>query len=239
MRIAIMQSSFLPWRGYFDLMACVDRFVLFDDVAFVSKSWRSRNQIKTAAGVSWISVPVRHAWPRLSIDQTPLDDDQDWRGRITGQIRAAYGRAPFFRRYSEPLFALLAQSYPSISALNESLLRWVADELSIATPIVQARSFAAQGQGEDRVLDLLEKLGATVFVNGPSAEAYSTPERYDRAGIALFFKLYDYQPYPQLHGDFRGDVSAIDMLFNLGPAAAEHLRSVLAMRPASGAGGGR
>lgn len=231
MFVAIMQSGFLPWRGYVDMLDDVDVFVLFDDVAYTSKSWRTRNRIKTETGPAWISVPVRHQWPRATIDRTHIDTSQAWQNRIAGQIHQAYRRTPYYGRYVDGLLERLNGGHVTVSELNASLLAWLCTTLGIDTEIRSARDFAASGAGEDRVLDLLGKLGATRFVNGPTAEAYSTPERYRDAGIELFYKVYDYPDYPQVNGPFAPQMSVIDLLFNCGPEARSYLKSRVAMRP--------
>ena len=56
--VVIMQSNYIPWKGYFDMIAAVDEFILYDDMQFTKNDWRNRNQIKTPQGVQWLTVPV-------------------------------------------------------------------------------------------------------------------------------------------------------------------------------------
>jgi len=230
MKAAIMQSSFLPWMGYFDLLDSVDVFYLYDDVAFTFKTWRNRNRIKTARGVEWISVPVQHETPRPVIDRARIAPDGNWAEKIQGKIAEAYRGAPHFRRYWSGIHQILAARHETISDLNEALLREVASMLGIRTEIRRTRAFGATATGEDRVFEIIERAGIHYLVNGPSAETYSNHDRYRQAGIGLAYMSYDYRLYPQLHGSFEPGMSVIDLLFNTGPEAYSYLKSRTAPR---------
>lgn len=226
-RAAIVQSSFLPWRGFFDMMDDVDVFYIYDDVAFTSKSWRSRNRIKTARGPSWITVPTVHAWPRNTIDETEINNDQDWRSRILSQITEAYRQAPYFQEVFPELERHLGAGYRTVSELNVALVRWAAERLSIGADLRFTRDLGVSGKGEDRVMSLLDKAGIKWLVNGPTAKQYSTVDLYRERGISLSFMQYDYPEYPQLHGAFTQETSIIDLFFNTGPDARRYLKSTL------------
>ena len=58
-RVAIVQSCYIPWKGYFDLINGVDEFILLDDVQYSRANWRNRNRIKTPDGTAWLTIPVR------------------------------------------------------------------------------------------------------------------------------------------------------------------------------------
>jgi len=225
MRVAIIQSCYLPWRGYFDFIDDVDLFVVYDDVQYSRGSWRNRNRIKTANGSHWLTVPVRHAPRGQLIHDIRIDDGQPWRAHHARALQLAYARAPHFATYRDPLLARLTQPFATISELNLTLLEWVMAELAIATPIRCSEEVAAQGRSTDRLIDVLRKVGATSYVSGPTADAYLEAEKFAAAGIGLEYKEYDYPEYPQLWGSFEPHVSVLDLLFNCGPDSRRWLKS--------------
>lgn len=225
MRVAVIQSSYIPWRGYFDFIASVDRFVVYDDVQYSSGSWRNRNRLKMPEGLRWITVPVR-ASVSLAIDEVPISEaGKPWRNHHREMLERSLGEAPHFddarRIWGEAAAATLSR----LSELNIRLLAGVCEYLRIATPIVTARPFGAQGSKTRRLVDLLQKVGATMYLSGPTARAYLEESLFREAGIGLAYKSFDYAEYPQRWGAFAGAVTVLDLIANTGPAAREFLRS--------------
>lgn len=224
-RAGVIQSVYAPWRGYFDLMAQVDVFVLYDDVQYSKNSWRNRNRLKTAEGLAWMTVPVRG---RLSqaIDEVEIDGEE-WIDRHRLLLERSLGPAPYFaeaRRLFEETVG--RGGFVHLSDLNRRLIGALCGYLGVKTPIESARPFAPKGRSTERLVDLLSKLGATTYVSGPSGRDYLDHALFERAGISLEYKTYDYDPYPQLWGDFEGGVSVFDLIANEGLRAGSLLRSL-------------
>jgi hypothetical protein len=221
-RVAVLQSSYLPWKGYFDLVHDVDLFVFYDDVQYSKGSWRNRNRIKTPRGLEWITVPVGPRESRL-ICEVELPADPAWAADHARRIEGSYREAPFFADH----WPLLQETYREIdrfatlSQLNRHLAERIAREaLGIRTDFADSRDLRLAGRKQERLLDLLAQVGAEVYVSGPAARSYIEPERFAAAGIELVWKDYaGYPEYPQLHPPFRHEVSIVDLLFHLGPAA--------------------
>jgi WbqC-like protein family len=224
-KVGIIQSSFIPWRGYFDFIASVDKFVLYDDVQFSKGSWRNRNRIKTAKGTEWLSVPVRHEAISQLIQQTKIDYTQNWAKKILGSWRANYAKAPYFAEASRILTEIESCHAKTISELNIKLTKRLCDYLNIATPMLLSTEFSLSGTKTERLIDLLKRLNATTYLSGPSADAYLDKESFRANGIQLEFKSYDYEPYPQLWGEFEGAVTVLDLIANCGHAAPSLFRS--------------
>ena len=231
-RIAILQSSYIPWKGYFDVMRAVDEFVLYDDVQFTKRDWRSRNRIKTPEGLLWLSVPVSVKGRFTQrIDETTLAEpdivDRHWQS-----LRRAYGRAPHFREYAGPLEALFAGSpRDRLSALNHHLLVGLRDLLGITTPLTWSTAYGGEGTKTARLVDLCLRAGATEYVSGPAARAYIEPALFEAAGITLLYADYaGYPEYPQLYPPFEHAVSVIDLLVHTGPEAGRFLIDVVPPR---------
>jgi hypothetical protein len=221
--VAIVQSSFLPWRGYFDLIRQSDLFIIYDDVQYTKGDWRNRNRIKTARGSEWITVPVRRGHLGQRIEETAVNYSTAWVRKMLRRIQDAYRGAPHLEPYFSELADLLSRPAATISELNVRLLDWACSHLGIGTPMRMSSTYQARGTKTERLIDILEQVGASTYLSGPSARAYLTPESFERAGIRLVYKTYDYPPYEQLHPPFDPAVSIIDLLFMKGEASRSYL----------------
>lgn len=224
-RIAIIQSNYIPWRGYFDLIDDVDVLVVYDDVQFTKNDWRNRNIIKISTGTQWLTVPVRRPYLKQSIDEVEIASEQPWRRVHQEAIRSNYGRAAFFASLFPSFQALLDSAPGTLSALNRGLIGWAMDVLDIETKVVDVRALSAPGRRTERLLAIVRELGGDTYLSGPSAAAYLDVEAFRSQGIRLEYKSYAYEPYRQLWGTFEGAVSIIDLLFNAGPEARRFLKS--------------
>lgn len=225
MRVAVLQSSYVPWKGYFDIIHEVDRFVFYDDVQYSKNGWRNRNRIKTPAGPQWLTVPVGPRESRL-ICEVDLPADPSWAERHWRLLQQHYGEAPYFSRYAPELEDVYAVALEegTLSALNQELTRTICGFLGITTGLADSRDYPLEGRKQDRLLDLLQQLGATSYLSGPAARAYLEPERFEEAGIELLWKDYaGYPEYPQLHPPFVHEVSILDLLFHTGPEAPRYI----------------
>lgn len=225
MRIAAIQSNYIPWRGYFDFIASVDRFVIYDDVQYSTGSWRNRNRVKTAGGLRWLTVPVRNSLG-LAIDEVKIGNPtKPWRVLHERVLNESLRPA----RYFSDAFALWADAVEVgdqyLSQLNVRLLRAICNYLAIDTPLLASRDLRLSGTKTGRLLQLLKKLGAKTYLSGPSASDYLDVSLLAENGIEVEYKSYDYAEYPQLWGKFEGTVSILDLIANVGPAAREYLRS--------------
>jgi hypothetical protein len=224
-RVGIIQSNYIPWRGYFDFIRSVDLFVVYDDVQYSTGTWRNRNQLKMRGGLQWLTVPV-HARICRTIDDTPLSEEHgDWRRQHRRLLEASLAPAPHFDDARRLWEAGVAGAHCSISALNVRLISAINEYLGIRTEVVMSRAYGATGAKTARLIDLLSKLGAGTYVSGPSARGYLDEDAFRRHGIRLEYKTYAYEPYPQLWGEFVGTVSVLDLIANVGPRAPEHLSS--------------
>lgn len=221
-RVAILQSAYIPWRGVFDFIDRVDEFILYDDVQFVKRHWHNRNQIKTANGPQWLSIPVASKGKYLQdIDETEVAGE--WAATHWRSIEHAYRKAPHFAAHGEAVGALFTRAggLARLSEVNHLFLTELSKMLGIATPFRWSSDFAVEGKKTDRLVALCRATGADAYISGPSARSYIEPDKFADAGIALEWMRYDgYQPYRQLYGEFAGGVSVIDMILNVGAEAA-------------------
>jgi hypothetical protein len=220
-RLAVIQSSYIPWKGYFDLIRAADQFVLLDDVQFTKRDWRSRNRIKTKDGGAWLSIPV-HTKGRYSqrIEETTISDPT-WAKRHWDTIRRSYARAPFFDTVAsviEPLY--MNPGSDRLSIVNHAFLVTICRLLGIMTPISWSTAYDTRDDRNERLIDICLACGATEYLTGPSAVGYLDEAAFRAAGVTI--RVADYQGYPeyqQLHPPFDHGVSALDLLFCTGPRA--------------------
>jgi WbqC-like protein family len=221
----MIQSNYIPWRGYFDFIDDCDLFLYYDDVQYTHRTWRNRNRIKTDRGPIWLTVPVVHDQGTL-IQDARIDYGTRWLDKHIRSLTLAYGKAPHFAAYADAFFELLRGRTETISELNVRICKWIMSQLGIHTQTRMSREFGIAGDKLDRPLLLARHLAATTYLSGPTAKPYTDAEGFRAAGIALEFKRYDYPEYPQLHGAFEPNVTVLDLLFNCGPDARRYLKSL-------------
>ena len=229
--ISIIQSNYIPWRGYFDILRKSDEFVIGDNVQYTKQDWRNRNRIKTPYGVVWLTIPV-HSASRIRASKR-IDEiciaDAGWCDAHLQVLARSYHRAPFFNEVASwlfPLFREVAQE-PLLTAVNEHLLRGIALHLGIKTRFLRPSDLhdgVDRMERSDRILALCKAAGATRYLSGPAARGYLNEEMLKENGICVEWMDYsDYPEYPQLWSGFEPNVSIVDLLFNTGSRAAAHI----------------
>ena len=223
MKVAVIQSNYIPWRGYFDIMRDADVFVFYDDVQYTVNDWRNRNRVKTANGVVWLTIPVGDQNDRRICDV--LLRDQSWLRKHWMTIEQSYRAATGFDRYCDFFKGFYTRPWESLSVLNQTMIQAIAaDLLGIRTQILDSREFDLQGKGSDRLLMLLKKMGATDYISGPRAKGYLDADSYARNGVRVHWKDYSrYPEYPQLHGKYEPNLSIVDLLLNCGIDAPRYI----------------
>jgi hypothetical protein len=223
--VAVVQSSYIPWKGYFDLMRQVDEFILYDDAQFTRRDWRNRNRIKTKDGLLGLTIPVEGKGRYHQPIKDALISDPRWADRHFKTIAAAYGRAAHFREYRDVLEDLYRGATSNrLSEVNRRFLEGLARLLGIGTRLSWSMDYQLPEGRVERLVALCRQAGATRYLSGPSAKAYLEARPFADAGIELAFIDYTgYPEYAQVHPPFVHQVSAIDLLVNVGPEAARYL----------------
>lgn len=218
-RVAIVQSSYIPWIGYFHLIASVDEFIIYDEVQYTTRTWRNRNRIKTPQGPQWLTVPVtgnrRGAICDMAIAD-PMTGQRHWK-----ILAANYRRAPFFAGASGWLQPLFEDEWKSISNVNQCLTQAICKALNIKTKLTRSSDYRSAGDRNQRLVALCRQAEAAVYVSGPRAADYLDTQAFAREGLQVEWMRYpDYPPYAQLWGRFEPNLSILDVLFNCGVEGA-------------------
>ena len=222
--VAVVQSSYLPWKGYFDIIHDADLFVFYDDVQYTKNDWRNRNKVKVPGGTAWITVPVGQKINRRICDVEIAS--RRWQEKHWRTLSQYYGSTPHFARCEAFLReTYLKREWRTLSELNQHLITGIAqDFLGVTTRFADSRDFPLHGRRLDRLLELLRAVGATRYISGPTGSDYIEPDRFAAAGIELEFKSYDgYPEYPQQFPPFDHFVTILDLLCNAGPDSAYYI----------------
>lgn len=218
--VAILQSNYIPWKGYFDIINDVDLFIFYDDVQFTKNDWRNRNKIKTPSGTSWLTIPVGSHIDLKICDV--LLPKSNWQEKHWKTICQNYSNTPYFNYYSKVFEEIyLGMNWLTLSELNQYIIKRIAsDMLSINTQFSDSRAYSAIGAKQDRLLDILRKVGANLYVSGPAAKDYIDIQGFSDAGIELIYKDYSgYPEYNQQYPPYDQYISILDLLFQVGPKA--------------------
>lgn len=228
MNVVILQPSYIPWRGYFDQIHRADLFVFYDDVQYDKRGWRNRNQIKTASGKQWLTIPVYSHGAQtknIPINEIRIVWDQPWNQQHYKAFQHAYASAPYFKRF----LPLLAEFYERRDEYLADFTIYTTVALAHALGLVHTRFMRSSeiagisGQKTDRLIQILQHVGASHYISGPAAKDYIETEQFDAAGISLEFMEYNYPEYPQLYPPFDPFVSVLDLLFMTGSEALKYI----------------
>lgn len=227
-KVAIVQSNYIPWKGYFDMIAAVDEFILYDDMQYTRRDWRNRNQIKTPQGLAWLTVPVQVKGKyHQKIRDTEIDGTE-WAELHWKSLAQNYRKAPHYQdvaNWLEPLY--LGETYTHLTQLNRRFLEAISQYLDIRTRISNSWDYTLIDGKTERLADLCAQAGGSEYISGPAAKDYIDEQVFADMGIRLtWFDYAGYPEYPQLWGDFCHGVSILDLLFNCGQDARRHMRFV-------------
>lgn len=227
-RIAITQSNYIPWKGYFNIIRDTDVFVLLDDVQYTRRDWRNRNLIKTQAGLKWLTIPVDvkgNYYVRIKDVQTANDD---WRIDHWNAIQNAYKRSPYFAEYREYFENIyLGSKERHLSIINFDFIKLINLLLKIETPIHWSMDFDAPSGKTERLVHISKCLNASEYISGPAAKSYLDLKQFEDNHIKVTWMDYsNYPVYRQLYEPFDHHVSIIDLLFNEGSNAPAYLNRI-------------
>ncbi len=228
MKLAVMQPTYLPWIGYFDLLDQCDRFVLYDHVQFEKQSWQQRNRIRTAQGTAWLTVPVHQELGQVIVD-VRINQTAHWQHKHWMALVSNYRRAPYWDRYQAALAAIYERPWERLADLTIHLIDHLASELGITTERVRSSSLSPeilQGHKAEPLVALCHHFGADTYLSPAGARSYLTSDEPFRVhNLRLEFHAFEHPVWPQRFGEFISHLSVIDLLFNVGPEALSAIRS--------------
>ncbi len=221
-KVAILQSNYIPWKGVFDLINKVNKFVFLEDVQYTEQDWRNRNIIKTKQGDKWIIVPVKNSNKKGQlIKDAEIDNRSNWQKKHYNAFQMNYGKANYFKKYKWILEDIyITKQWINLSELNMYFIKLISKELGIKTQFIKSTDLDIEGKKDDRLIDICKKLNADYYLSGPAAKNYIIPSKFQNEKIILDYIEYEYPKYNQLHKPFNHYVTILDLIFNCGPDAA-------------------
>lgn len=215
MKVVVLQSNYIPWRGYFDLINTADIFCFYDEVKYTKNDWRNRNQIYTKNGLAWLSIPISKDAVKAKISDVELIDNR-WQKRHFKTIYQTYNKAPFFAKILPLLEDVYMQkSWVNLSELNQYFIKLICEYIQIETPLVDSKEYNLSEGRIERLANLIQQLKGTEYISGPSGHNYlkGNESLFKEKGIELHYKSYKgYPHYLQNKIPFKNQVSIIDLL---------------------------
>ena len=219
-RVAVIQPGYLPWLGFFELMASSDILVIYDDVQFDKHGWRNRNRIKTQHGIQWLTVPVLTKGKKFPKNNEVLIKDGEWRRKHINSINYNYCKTDYF----EEVFPMIKEGArldtDKLIDVDMFFIGEIAKYLHIKTDVVRSSELNVGGETKaGRLINICKYFNATHYYNGAAGKKLYKKEDFANHGIILEFQDYKHPQYKQLFGEFVPYLSVIDLLLNEGSSS--------------------
>lgn len=228
MIITIMQPAYLPWLGFFDRISRSDLCIILDDVLLDNSSktrFINRNKIRTKDGWCWLTLPMKTKgkYKKDNINEIELVQDK-WRDKHWKSIQACYAKSPYFSQYSEFFQDFYSQDWINMVKSLDVMTDYFLTELKISAKILKSSELRIDGSKTDRLINLCQAVGGSEYISGPFGREYLEKERFQSAGIKLWFHDYSHPQYTQVYPGFEAYMGIIDLLFNYGEESVKILQ---------------
>jgi hypothetical protein len=226
-KVAIIQSNYIPWKGYFDIINMVDEFIFLDEVQYTRRDWRNRNLIKTPRGLEWLTIPVQSKGNYTEPINNIKVAGSEWRMMHWNKIMVNYKKAEFFELYYDSFKQLYYKSDELfLSKINYAFIQLINKILGITTKLSWSTNYNSKGIKSQKLITLCKSAGAGIYLSGPSARNYLDEKAFVDDGITVEWMDYSgYIEYNQLYPPLEHSVTILDLLFNEGPKAKLFLKS--------------
>jgi hypothetical protein len=225
MILSAHQPYFSPFPGFFYKAHQSDIFVVLDQVQFpLGTTWLSRNRFKNDQGTLWMTVPVWKKGLGLQrIDEVKICHEGRWAKKHLESLKSAYGKAPYFKDHLEFIEEMFSTDVERLLDLNMEIIKYLMGQLQMETKVVLLSDLSIEARGDQMLVDICKKLGASHFLAQHAANKYLNQGLFQEAGIELTYFKPPSLIYPQLWGNFIPNLSTFDILFNCGPKARDIL----------------
>lgn len=225
-KIAILQSSYIPWKGYFDIIRSVDEFIIYDEAQYTKRDWRNRNLIKTSSGTTWLTIPVKVKGKfNQRISETEVVNEQ-WANKHWKTILQNYHKTKYFSEISQFLEPLYKTKYNYLSDINFNFIKAISSYMGIKTIIKDSSNYKIIGNPTEKLVAICKQASATEYITGSSAKNYIDNKLFKKENITLtWFNYNNYPQYPQKGDKFIHEVSILDLLFSCGKNSIKYLEA--------------
>lgn len=190
--VAVIQSNYIPWLGYFAMAGAADVFVVYEDVQYTKNDWRNRNRLDVRGVRQWLTVPVRHEYLGQNFMEVEVANNS-WTKKHYETLRQAFSRSPGWALYGTEIESLYKAAFEMryLYEINRLFLKWAFKTLNIRSRVVWLSSHPQYDDPTERLVSVLTSNGATRYLSGPSAADYIDKQQFDTAGIALEYVNYE------------------------------------------------
>jgi hypothetical protein len=225
MIISTYQPFFAPFSAFFAKAYLSDMMIVLDNVQFPQRTtWITRNRFKNDQGTLWVTIPVwRKGLGLQKINEVIIYPEGNWRKKHMASLKISYANAPYLKEHLGFVSEIFSDRFETLIDLNMSIIHYLKKQLLIYTPIILLSGLGIQGKGNQLLIKICMKIGASDYLAQKGAEKYLDKDLFSRAGITLHFFTPPSPVYPQLWGAFIHNLSALDLLFNCGSKSHEIL----------------
>lgn len=226
-KVAILQSNYIPWKGYFDIINMVDEFVLYDDVQYTKRDWRNRNLIKSQQGTQWLTIPIEVKGKYFQTIKDSKISEKDWNQKHWKIIVQNYSKAKYFNEFKSFFEELYIKAeYKYLSEINYFFITSINKLLNISTIISWSSDYILSEGKNEKLIDIINQTNSKEYISGPSAKNYIDEKMFAENNINIEWVNYnDYPEYEQLFPPFDHYVSIIDLIFNVGYGFKKYMKT--------------
>ncbi len=229
MKAAVLQPTYLPWMGYFEMIDSADIYIVCDHVQFSKISWQQRNKIKTSNGVTWLTIPVQSSSQDARICDIKISyNRRDPLERHWKTISFVYKKAPYFNKYKSFFETIFHKKYVLLRDLNVEIIKGICNILGIKKRIIFSSEMDLNDQDlgkTEKIINLCKRAGVTHLLEAKGGEAFIDLSLSQNEGVLITFQDFEHPRYSQLWGEFIPYLSVIDLLFNEGDNSLSIIRN--------------
>ena len=227
MKVLITQSMLFPWVGLLEQISLADVIVFYDDVQFSKGSFTNRVQVKTPAGVKWMTIPLHNLKLGGVIDSVKSTPAVEWRERLLALLNRSFEGAPHANDALLIAREVYSLEHASIGHLARASMLSMGNYFGLlkGKRLLDVRELGIDGSGSKRVLDIIRAIGGSDYITGHGARNYLDHKSFEESGVRVHYMSYECRPYPQCWGDFTPFVTALDLIANLGPDGKHQIAS--------------
>ena len=226
-KVAILQSNYIPWKGYFDIINSVDEFIIYDDMQYTKRDWRNRNKIQTPNGLQWLTIPVMVKGNYFQKIYDTKISDKNWKNKHWNFLKLNYSKARFFKEYDdffEDMYLSNKDEY--LSEINYKFIVAINEILGISTKVRWSSDFDLINGKSEKLLGICKDCNANVYFTGPASKDYLDENIFEQNNIKIEWMNYsNYPEYEQVFKPFKHEVTILDLIFNEGKCATEYMKS--------------
>lgn len=224
-----MQPYFLPYIGYFQLIASVDKFIILDDVNYIKKGWINRNRILLNGQAHNFSIPLLQASQNKYICEMEIKKDERNQEKLLKTFRQAYSRAPYYQEVYPLIEEVIKFPTNKLSIYLLNSIKKINLYLGLTTEIINSSKIYKNTnlKGQERIIDICLKEKAETYLNAEGGHHLYDEEKFKESNINLKFIKPSLIPYKQMQDEFIPSLSILDILmFNKNTFINNHLLGI-------------